>query len=309
MPSLVSIGIPCYNAGRWLAAAVQSALDQTWTAKEVIVVDDGSTDGSLGVLRGFGDAITVIRASHGGANRARNLILKAARGEWIQYLDADDYLQREKIERQFAEAGSTEEVDVIYSPILLETWRDGRPLPPVAEPLDATADIYTQLLRWQLPQTSGALWRRAALDAIGGWDENPTQLCDEHDCYFRALKAGRRFVFAPTANAVYRIWSEETRSHGNQRPVILSRTALCEALRDWLLERGKWTDGHREVLGQSLLEMARKLASEDIEFAARYQAAHKADICLAGPAAPKAYQLVYRALGFKAAELVGRALR
>jgi hypothetical protein len=63
------------------------------------------------------------------------------------------------------------------------------------------------------------------------------------------------------------------------------------------------------VLGQSLLEMARKLASEDIEFAARYQAAHKADICLAGPAAPKAYQLVYRALGFKAAELVGRALR
>ena len=309
MPSLVSIGIPCYNAAQWIAASVTSALDQSWPDKEVIVVDDGSTDGTLEELRKFGDAIRVEQAPHGGANRARNRILKVARGEWIQYLDADDYLRKEKITRQFAEAAPAEEADVIYSPILLETWREGRALPPAPEPIDAAADIYTQLLRWQLPQTSGALWRKAVLEEIGGWDEDPSQLCDEHDCYFRALKAGRRFVFAPTPNAVYRIWSEETRSHSNQRPVILSRTALCEGLRDWLLAQGAWTPKHREVLGQSLLEMARKLASENLEFAARYQAAHKADIHLAGPAAPKTYQFVYRALGFRAAEVVARALR
>jgi len=309
MPSLVSIGIPCYNAARWIEAAVQSALDQSWPNKEIIVVDDDSTDNTVQILGKFGDAIQVQQAAHGGANHARNLLLKAARGEWIQYLDADDYLRPEKIERQFIEAKTPAEADIIYSPVLVENWKASLPLPLEVEPIDSDADIYTQLLRWQLPQTSGALWRKSALESIGAWDENPTQLCDEHDCYFRALKADCRFLFAPTANAVYRIWSEATRSHSNQRPVISSRTALCEALRDWLQARGAWTPEHEQVLGQSFLEMARKLAADDLSFGARYHAARKHHIHLAGPAAPQTYRFVYRALGFRAAELVARTLR
>jgi glycosyltransferase involved in cell wall biosynthesis len=309
MDPLVSIGIPCYNAEQWIAASVQSALDQTWPRKEVIVVDDGSTDGTLSVLGKFGDAIRVERASHGGANRARNLILRAAQGEWLQYVDADDYLRTDKIAQQFAEAGTPENADAIYSPILKEHWRDGHPEPLVAEPIDASSDIYTQFLRWEMPQTSGTLWRRDVLAAIGGWDEDPTQLCDEHDCYFRALKSNRRFVFAPTPNAVYRIWSEETRSHSNQKPVIFSRTALCESLREWLRDRGQWTPAHEAALGRSLLEMARKLASEDLNLACRYQAARKADIRLDGPAAPAMYRRVYRMFGFRAAETLGRLMR
>jgi glycosyltransferase involved in cell wall biosynthesis len=309
MPELVTIGIPCYNAARWIAASVQSALGQTWPACEVIVVDDGSTDGTLDILQKFGSGIRLIKAPHGGANRARNLILEAATGEWLQYLDADDYLRDEKITRQFSEAPNPTNIGLIYSPILIEPWENGHPLDLIQEPLDTNADIYTQLLRWQLPQTSGALWRTSVLREIGGWDENPTQLCDEHDCYFRALKAERQFHFAPTANAVYRIWSEQTRSKSNQRPVIASRTALCEALRDWLRARGAWTPAHEAALGQSFLEMARKLATDDLDFAARYHAARKHDIRLAGPAAPQSYQIIYRALGFRAAELLARALR
>ena len=208
MPPTVTIGIPCFNAARWIAASVQSALAQTWPDKEIIVADDGSTDNSVEILQGFGSAIRIVQPGHGGANHARNILLRAATGQWIQYLDADDYLRPEKISRQFAEAGPLENADILYSPVLLENWKDGHPLPPEPEPLDASADIYSQLLHWQLPQTSGAIWRRDILESIGGWDENPTQLCDEHHCYFRALKAGKRFVFTPTPNAVYRIWSE-----------------------------------------------------------------------------------------------------
>ena len=309
MPSLVTIGIPCYNAAPWIAASVQSALDQTWSAKEIIVVDDGSTDETLSILRTFGDKIRVEQAGHGGANRARNLLKNAARGEWLQYLDADDYLRPEKIERQFAEAGPAENADLIYSPVLIEQWENGEAQAPEPEHIDTGADLYTQLLRWELPQTSGALWRKSVLDAIGGWDEEPTQLCDEHDCYFRAVKAGARFVFAPTPNAVYRIWSEHTRSKSHSRPVIASRTALCEELRAWLAARGQWTSQHREALGQSFLEMARSLANQDMDFGKSYHAARKRDIVLAGPAAPAAYRLVYRVLGFEAAELIGRVLR
>ncbi|MGA3172454.1 MAG: glycosyltransferase [Chthoniobacteraceae bacterium] len=307
MPPLVSILIPCYNASQWIAASVQSALDQTWPEKEIIVVDDGSTDGSVGILRKFGGAIRVEQADHGGANHARNLLLKAARGDWIQYLDADDYLRDEKIARQFSEAGM--DADIIYSPVLFEHWKDNQPLPLEPAPLDATADIYIQLLRWQLPQTSGALWRKKTLEEIGAWDEDPAQLCDEHDCYFRALKAGKPFAFAPTPNAVYRIWSQETRSHRNQRPVIFSRTALSEALREWLRSRGEWTPAHDQALGQAFLEMARNLAGEDLAFASHYHAARKQDIRLAGPAAPFAYRLAYRALGFGGAERLARSFR
>src|SRR4051812_17375713 len=97
MTPLVTIAIPCFNAGLSIGAAVQSALDQSWPEKEIIVVDDGSLDDSLEVLERFGPAIQVIRGEHRGGNAARNLALAQAQGEWVQFLDADDYLEREKI--------------------------------------------------------------------------------------------------------------------------------------------------------------------------------------------------------------------
>src|SRR5262245_27531871 len=116
MKSLVSIGIPCFNSAQWLAQAIESALAQTFPDKEVIVVDDGSKDESVHVAKQFGDRIQLIVTANRGGNHARNCALQAARGEWIQFLDADDYLEPDKITRQFAEAGDGAEVDVIYSP-------------------------------------------------------------------------------------------------------------------------------------------------------------------------------------------------
>ena len=115
----VTIGIPCYNAARWVGQAIQSALDQRGVEPEVIVVDDGSTDGSVAVMRSFGERVCVMEGGHQGANHARNLVLENARGEWVQYLDADDYLEPGKISTQLHEADHT--ADVIYSPVLIET--------------------------------------------------------------------------------------------------------------------------------------------------------------------------------------------
>src|SRR3989442_1454711 len=98
---LVSILIPCYNAERWVAEAIESALQQTWAAKEVVVVDDGSSDCSVAVIRAYRHLIR-FEALHSnvGANGARNRLLELARGEWLQYLDADDYLLPQKLSRQ-----------------------------------------------------------------------------------------------------------------------------------------------------------------------------------------------------------------
>jgi hypothetical protein len=90
---LVSVVIPCFNYGDYVADAVRSALGQDWPAVEVIVVDDGSTDHSPEVLAGFGAAVEVIRRENGGLNAATDTGVAAARGEFVTFLDADDTWQ------------------------------------------------------------------------------------------------------------------------------------------------------------------------------------------------------------------------
>ena len=86
----VSILIPCYNAEKWIAQCIESALNQTYANKEVIVVDDGSTDGSLDIIKNFGDKIRWETSPNRGGNAARNRLLELSSGEWLQSLDADD---------------------------------------------------------------------------------------------------------------------------------------------------------------------------------------------------------------------------
>ena len=99
-PPLVSILIPCYNSAAYVCEAVDSALSQTHPNFEVIVVDDGSTDESQSVLKAYGNRIRWRTIGNSGACVARNVALSMASGEYIQFLDADDLLLPEKIERQ-----------------------------------------------------------------------------------------------------------------------------------------------------------------------------------------------------------------
>jgi glycosyltransferase involved in cell wall biosynthesis len=87
---LVSVIVPCFNYGRFVGAAIESALSQGWSSLEVIAVDDGSTDDSLAVLETFGSAIRVIHRENGGVNAATDTGIAAASGELITFLDADD---------------------------------------------------------------------------------------------------------------------------------------------------------------------------------------------------------------------------
>jgi len=308
MNPLVTIGIPCFNAERWIGAAIESALGQTWLPLEVIVVDDGSSDGSLQVARSFGDRIRLFEGGHGGGNRARNLVLAHARGEWVQFLDADDYLEPEKIAQQLGEAEFGAYADIIYSPYWSEDTVGGSGTRTLS-PIHAHEDLFAQWLAWEIPQTGGALWRKAALASIGGWnDDQPC--CQEHELYLRALKAGLRFVFAPTPGAVYRIWSDETVCRKDQPLTIRVKTALMDDLHAWMSSRNLWTTTHAAVAGQAFFEMARSLAKYDLAKASAYHDDRRARglLRLTGPAAPRFYLAAYRTFGFRAAEQIA-ALR
>jgi len=115
MKQLVSILIPAYNAEAWIADTIRSAIAQTWPRKEIIVVDDGSTDQTLAVARRFASKeIAVIvegnsryHPKNQGASAARNHALSLSQGDYIQWLDADDLLSPDKIASQI---GGIEEV-------------------------------------------------------------------------------------------------------------------------------------------------------------------------------------------------------
>ena len=98
---LVSIIIPVYNSEKFLVACINSALQQTWPHKEIIIVDDGSPDGSLQVISQFDNPeIKIIQQQNQGASAARNRGMREAKGDYIQFLDADDLLSADKIEKQ-----------------------------------------------------------------------------------------------------------------------------------------------------------------------------------------------------------------
>lgn len=101
MPPLVSILVPSCNAALWLSQTLESALAQTWAPTEVIVVDDGSGDDSLAIARSFERrGVQVISQPNAGASAARNRALQATRGDFLQFLDADDLLSPNKIAGQ-----------------------------------------------------------------------------------------------------------------------------------------------------------------------------------------------------------------
>jgi glycosyltransferase involved in cell wall biosynthesis len=98
----VSVIIPYYRASQTIARAVESALEQTFPPNEILIVDDGCPEDAAVATKQFGSSVSLIRKPNGGTASARNLGIEHARGEWIAFLDADDYWEPAKLERQLA---------------------------------------------------------------------------------------------------------------------------------------------------------------------------------------------------------------
>lgn len=302
----VSILIPCFNAGRWVAAAIESALAQTWPDTEVIVVDDGSTDDSVDVIRRFAGQIRWERVPHGGANPARNRLLALATGEWVQYLDADDYLLAGKIAGQMPCVEAAPECDVVFGPVALE--QDGkRTMTPIPEPHDP----WILLARWYLPQTGGPLWRRQAIAEVGGW--KPDQpCCQEHELYLRLLSAGKRFTYCAEGGAIYREWGSDTVSRRNRAEVRVRRQEILARAESTLRERGELSAARLDAINITRFADARIAWQEDPrEARAIVETIHASQpgFLPKGVAAPPRYVWTYRLFGFAASERIADWLR
>jgi glycosyltransferase involved in cell wall biosynthesis len=299
---LVSILIPCFNAEQWVAQAIESALAQTWPEKEVVVVDDGSTDDSLEIIRCFDGRIRWETGPNRGGGCARNRLLELASGEWVQYLDADDFLLPQKLARQIAFAQRRPACDIICNPTIWEKSEDGR-LFSVKTQIPEPHDPWILLALWHLPQTGGPLWKRSALERVGGWRVGQP-CCQEHELYFRLLAAGCRFDFCDGCFAVYRDWDHSPRlTMRNFAEVRRQRLIILGRMENFLRDAAKLSPDRRQAVNDARHQIAREIWQRDrkhaLDVVRQIRNSDPSFYPSEGPASPQSYRLLYRIFGFR----------
>lgn len=217
MKQFVSILIPAYNSEKWIVDTLRSALAQTWPHKEIIVVDDGSSDRTAELARRFASkAVKVVTTKNQGAAAARNHALQLSQGDYIQWLDADDLLAPDKIERQMAAVGNAGSKRILVSsPWAYFSYRTNRArFVPTSlwQDLSPVEWLVRKMSENLHMQTSTWLTSRELAEAAGPWD---TRLIsdDDGEYYCRVLLASAGTRFVPESRVFYRITSSNRWSY------------------------------------------------------------------------------------------------
>jgi glycosyltransferase involved in cell wall biosynthesis len=200
---LISVIIPAYNSSKTIQQTIESVLNQTFTDFELLVIDDGSQDATLEVVKRISDQrLQIFSYPNAGVSVTRNRGLAKAVGEYISFLDADDLWTPDKLDAQLNALQANPQAAVAYS------WTDyidecDRFLYPGSH-ITANGDVYAKLLLGDfLENGSNALVRRAALIDVGGFDES---LVGPEDWeLFLRLAANYHFVAVPHPQILYRL--------------------------------------------------------------------------------------------------------
>ncbi|QVL50331.1 MAG: glycosyltransferase family 2 protein [Thiocapsa sp.] len=211
MNDLVSVVIPVYNGERYIASTLRSVVEQSHENLEILVVDDGSTDGTADILKMLAQQdsrINLFNQSNKGVAAARNLGIKAAQGAFVAPLDADDIWHRERIAKQYRCLIDTpSDVGLVYSP-WMNIDETGARLSPCVGRNRFEGIVFFQLVTGNfLGSASTCLIKMACLAAVGLYDEKyfqqRAQGCEDWDLYLRIARQFR-FRFLPDCLTAYR---------------------------------------------------------------------------------------------------------
>ncbi len=221
MKPLVSILIPCYNAELWIAETLESALSQKWENIEIIVVDDGSTDNSLKIVNKFHfRGVKVISQTNQGASAARNRALQEAQGDFIQYLDADDLLAPDKIERQLQLLNSDRNSNCIVSCEWARFYKTSSDALFIPQPIwKDMSPVEWLICTWEshlMMHPAAWLIPRSIAVQAGTWNEN-LSLNDDGEYFCRVILASRGVQFCQGAKSYYRSGNSNSLSGSKSR--------------------------------------------------------------------------------------------
>jgi len=194
----ISVIVPCYNAERYVDVAIRSILQQDWPNLEVIVVDDGSTDGSADVVRAFDSRVRLLSQKNAGVASARNAGIASASGDWIAFLDADDVWLPGKLRAQWSSLRAESAAGARMSYTAWAVWVSSEPVPDSEDIERLTGAeqnawdgpsgwIYPELLADCVVWTSTVLVHRSVLREVGGF-ETALRIGEDYDLWLRASR-------------------------------------------------------------------------------------------------------------------------
>lgn len=223
MDGLVSVVVPAHDSERHIVATLDSILAQKRGPLEILVVDDGSTDSTPQIVRGYGPEVRLIEQNQRGHPAARNTGIRAATGEFLGFLDHDDLWSPDKLERQMAAFELNPTLDLVFGHIqnfftpemrLQERERIAIPLWPIPGLLQGSM-----------------LARRRSFDRVGLFSEKRLT-GDFLDWYGRAMLAGMNFEMLPETVVYRRIHANNhQRKHRNQREYLFAVKDLLDRRR------------------------------------------------------------------------------
>lgn len=235
---LISIIIPVYNAAKHLAETVESAVNQTWANKEIIIVDDGSTDNSLSIAKQFEErGAKIFTQPNKGASAARNRGLKESTGEYIQFLDADDVLSSDKIESQMKQLSGHPNYLALCTTVYFKDDTDRMAYPVThdwtAKGSDDPADFIIKLYGGALigPEYGGMIqpnaWLtpRHVIEKAGNWNEELTY-DDDGEFFCRVMLASSGIVYSQQGVNYYRKYSSGNKNLSAKKDLQNFKSAL-----------------------------------------------------------------------------------
>jgi glycosyltransferase involved in cell wall biosynthesis len=312
MPPRVSIVIPCRNGAAWLGEAIESCLGQSWANLQIVVVDNGSTDGSLDLAKRYEyRGITVRTCERAGASAARNVGLKHTDGDLIQFLDADDQLDADKIGRQVERLNAAPAASVasgawarfardpseaVFTPEAV--WRDFAP----EEFLTAS------WLGGGMMPNFAWLTPRAVIERAGPWNE-ALSVNDDGEFFCRVVLASSGIAFCADARGYYRSAGTLTLSKRRDNEALASAFTAVDLSCRHLLQRCdsaaalKACAAHYQRFAYDAYPRAAELVAQ-----AEKRAAELGGSDLRAGGGP-AFQMLARAFGWKLSKRAQQAWR
>ena len=311
MNQFVSVIVPMFNAERWIAETLASVEAQTYPQDliETIVVDDGSTDESAAIVARQFPSVRLLRTANGGASRARNAGTQVARGVFLQYLDADDLLARDKLVRQVQALENTG-ADAAYG-----DWQglvrqdDGafKHGDVMQRMMEEDPEIALLVDFWCPP--AAYLFHREIVKRVGGWNERLPVIQDARFALDCALH-GATFTYCRGTMAYYRIHSQDSLSRRDPTAFIgdCFRNA-CE-VEGWFQKHGGITDKRRVALIRVFEQVARSTYDSNPDmFETALVALERLSPGGYVPSHPKHLALASKIVGYRRAEALAVTYR
>lgn len=305
----ISVVIPCYNSAEYIRRCIDSVLAQSFQPVEIICVNDGSTDNTLAILKEYkskcGELIHIIDQANSGACKARNAGMMVATGDFIQFLDTDDELVKEKLKTQSEIVEKNPEADIVAGNCT-------RISEAGSERVEAyVVDDWIGLIRGRLGNTCANLFRKSAAAGAGGWNET-LKSSQEADLMFRMLCKGAKVAGDISFNTVVHVRTSGSISASDRAGNLQRFIQLRHDIFEWLRAHGKLTPERQREIAAIMLGSLRMLYHSNGALAENmHSRLYKPNFKVHSSAQNSlSYVVLYRVFGFtgtqKILSLIGR---